>query len=133
MVVIGILGHGEFPEGLLSAAELICGKQEKLFTAGLHPGDSPEAYAERVKTNIEKYGPDAEVLLLADLKGGTPGNIAAMMLSDSVACLTGANLPMLLHILLSRESASLSDLVSEALKAGLEGLTDLGAELRELK
>lgn len=132
MVVVGILGHGGFPEGLLSAAELICGEQEKLFTAGLHPGDSPEAYTQRVKTQIEQYGPDAEVLLLADLKGGTPGNVAAILLSDSVACLTGANLPMLLHILLSRESARLSDLVREALQAGQEGLTDLGAELSGL-
>lgn len=132
MVVVGILGHGDFPQGLLSAAELICGKQEKLFIAGLYPGDSPESYAERVKQNIEQYGPDAEVLLLADLKGGTPGNIAVQFVSDTVGCITGANLPMLLHILLSRENATLSELLEEALKVGHDGMVDLGAELRKL-
>lgn len=131
-MVIGILGHGDFPEGLRNAAELICGQQDNMFAIGLTPEDSPESYTERVRTEIERYGPDAEILLLADLKGGTPCNIAAGFLSDSVVCLTGASLPMLLHIILSRDSGTLLNLSDEALQAGQEGLVDLGAELKRL-
>lgn len=132
MVVIGILGHGGFPEGLRSAVELICGRQENMFAIGLNPEDSPESYAARVQTEMDRYGPEAQFLLFADLKGGTPCNIAARLLSDSVVCLVGASLPMLLHTVISRDSCSLRSLSDEALQVGHDGLMDLGAELRRL-
>ena len=70
---IVVAAHGELADAFVSAATLICGVLRDLRAVGLRPDDSPESFAERLAQALEGDGP---VLILTDLVGGTPHNVA---------------------------------------------------------
>ena len=64
---------------------------------------------------------------MIDLFGGTPYSVAArQVLKESVECVTGANLPMLLELIMSRDDSSLADLAETIARAGRESVKNLG-------
>ena len=115
---IVIAGHGTLPASLLATAELICGEIPNVAAVGLAPSESPDHYAEELRTAIGRDGA-GDVLVLCDLLGGTPYNVAAAIArrSPRVVCLAGANLAMMV------EAALASDALADPL---VERLLDLG-------
>ena len=111
MVGIVVVTHGELGKELLGAAELIAGKQEKVVPLGLHADDAIEALPGRIDEAIESIGDADGVLVLVDLFGGSPGNATLRCLAErNFECISGANLPMLLEVLMLREGMSAKDL-----------------------
>ena len=72
---IVIAGHGTLPAALLSTAEMICGPVADIAAVGLQPTDSPDSYAASLRDAIVHDG--RCVLVLCDLLGGTPFNLAS--------------------------------------------------------
>ena len=70
---IVVAGHGDLADALVSSAQLICGMVEDLHAVGLRPDDSPESFGERLAGATATDGP---ILILTDLVGGTPHNVA---------------------------------------------------------
>ena len=132
MVGIVIVGHGELSKELLGAAELIAGKQGNVVTLGLHAEDAIEALPGRISQAIDSLADVEGVLVLVDLFGGSPGNATLRCLAErEFECISGANLPMLLEVLMQRESMSAEELAAQALQSGRAGIQDLGAAFRE--
>lgn len=130
LLVIGILGHGDFPDGLLSAMTLICGPQENVFALGLRPEESPESYAGRVIEALCSHNKREEVLFLVDVRGGTPCNVVARLINDERRCIAGVNLPVLLQAIMSRgEARSAKELASKVLDEGKGSIVDFSVEL----
>lgn len=121
MFAIVIVGHGEFSTGLKNAAEMILGEQENMVAVPLLPTDSPESYLEKLKEATEPYD---DLVILADLKGGTPANLANYIVREkNCKCIAGINLPTLLEIMGSRLTGmDIDKAVSVALEAGREGI-----------
>lgn len=115
MEIIGIVitGHGAFPEGLLNAATMIMGEQEKVKAVGLQPAEGPEDLKQKLKEAVAEVDEGDGVLVLADLFGGTPANVSAYLLQSEreIEVLTGINLPLLLEILNLRLNLSLKEVV----------------------
>jgi mannose/fructose-specific phosphotransferase system component IIA len=112
---IVVAGHGEFAAALLASAELIAGPIEDAGAVGLGPDDAPEAYGERLR-EVVGSGP---CLVLADLAGGTPANVALVVGRDrrDVVVVAGATLGMLLEAatgLTSLDDAPIDGLVAAA-------------------
>jgi PTS system mannose-specific IIA component len=102
---IVIAGHGSLPAALLATAELICGEIPDATVAGLGASETPDHYAEVLRAAIDRdAGAAGQVLVLCDLLGGTPYNVAAAIArrSPRVICLAGANLPMVVEALVER-------------------------------
>jgi N-acetylgalactosamine PTS system EIIA component len=120
---IVIAGHGAFPAALLATAELICGPVADIAAVGLQPADSPDRYAEALRTAI---GQDhRRVLVLCDLLGGTPFNVASSIArrSPRVACLSGVNLAMTVEAALA--DGALDDaMVERLLEVGRSGIVE---------
>ena len=79
-----------------------------------------------------------EVLVLADLLGGTPFNTAAQILLEydgtkKIDIITGVNLPMLLEILIGNKDMPLSDTVQLAVNAGRNGIKSFTEEIKKRK
>ncbi|WP_168163977.1 PTS sugar transporter subunit IIA [Olsenella sp. HMSC062G07] len=115
-----LMTHGHAGEALISSSEMIVGHEEKLSALSLDPGASVESLAKKASHLLEIVGGPA--LVLVDVFGGTPANVA-MMLSKSheVRCVSGLNLGMLLEVLMMRGSSddlSLRDLQRIAQSAG---------------
>lgn len=130
MIGILIVTHGKFGHELLKSTELIIGKQNNVLTLGLEHGDSIEKLHQEVKTSIEKLDEGDGVLVLTDLFGGSPSNVAAANMEElNFHSLTGVNLPMLVEVLTMREYVDIEELVDSAFKAGCEGIKNIGAIL----
>ncbi len=129
MINIVLVSHADLGDALFRAAEMIVGATESLYSVSLLPEDSPEGFGEKLEAALRPIEGE-ETLILIDLFGGTPYNVAArQVLKDNVECVTGANLPMLLELIMSRDDASLSDLAEEITRAGQESVKNLGPML----
>ncbi len=129
MINIVLVSHGELGDALIQAAEMIAGPAERLFSVPLLPGESPEGFGEKLDAALREIAGE-ETLVLIDLFGGTPYNVAArQVLKENVECVTGANLPMLLELVMSRDDATLAELAEDIAQAGRESVRNLGPML----
>ena len=132
MAMIGIIltAHDELAGALLRAAELSMGPQPAVLAVPLAPHDGPETHAAALNTAVARVDGGAGVLILADLFGGTPANVAAHMLGrGNTVLLSGVNLVMVLEALSGRDDLALAELATAVLQAGREGIVDAGALL----
>lgn len=122
-----LIGHGTFSQDLLKTAEMICGPAEGIQTLNLPPEQDMEAYTAAIRQVMEAHGEEG-LLILADLKGGTPFLTASRLMREfwqrHIELITGVNLPMLIHVVSSMEE-SLEEIRQEAASIGTEGITDL--------
>ena len=98
MIGVVVVTHGQLATELVNAAETIVGELAQ-FTAvsiGWHE-DTDDARGE-IAQAIARVRQDDGVLILTDMFGGTPSNLAMTFLSDHVEVITGVNLPMLIKL-----------------------------------
>lgn len=134
MVKVLVLTHGELAEAFMQTLQLFIAQPDQMLAMGL--GDEPEKMREFLRSEVVD-GSGREFLILVDLFGGTPFNIAASMIPEAagkgkrVEVVTGANLPMLMQIAFDMDEASLEDLKASAIESGTTGVQDLMARLAE--
>lgn len=130
MINIVVVSHGNLAEELIKSAQMIGGECENVYSVTLHPGDDPETFGKKVDATMEKLG-DQETLILIDIFCGTPYNITSrQVLKDNIECVTGANLPMLVEAMLTREDTTVSELAEAITNAGVESVKNLKPLLR---
>lgn len=134
MVGLLIATHGEFASGLLHAAELIFGKQEKCKVLGLFHGDDITAYGESIVNGVMELDDGDGVLVFTDLFSASPANQVAknypQLRAYRFKAITGVNLPMLLEALGKRIAKEDLDSIAKAvIEAGQNGIKDLINEL----
>ncbi|MEQ6359838.1 PTS sugar transporter subunit IIA [Thermoanaerobacter thermohydrosulfuricus] len=120
-----IITHGELATYLLKTAEMIIGTQDENFIEiiNFYPQDSMETLKEKLINQIKKFIGE-EILILTDLKGGTPFNVAFLLLKEyKFYLITGVNLPMLLEILLLKEEEKTGEeVVKKIADIGRDGI-----------
>lgn len=113
MISIIVASHGGLASALVKTSEMIAGKQDQVATVGLEPSDGVESLSVKFALAQKKLPQDADTLILADLWGGSPFNVAAGVVANDpkhTALIAGVNLPILLEAFMSRQS-SLDELV----------------------
>lgn len=97
------MSHGNFANELLKSAEMIIGKIDKTQSVSLKIGMSIEELLKEAEENI-KLLPN-ELIILTDMFGGTPNNVAMVLMQKYDAkVICGVNLPMLMELVISRDS-----------------------------
>ncbi len=117
MVGIIIASHGEFAEGILQSATMIVGEQENVAAVVLQPSEGPDDIRKKIEEAAASFDTD-EVLVLADLWGGTPFNQANSIYEqnkDKWAIVAGLSLPMLIEALTGRYSMNESHAIARAI------------------
>ena len=120
---IVVAGHGDLAAALVAAAEMICGRIPDLHAVDLQPADSPESFGERFGAAC---GDPAEpVLVLTDLVGGTPHNVAlaALRRRESAVLISGVNLAVLVEAAMSMDALD-AGAVARLVSTGRAALTD---------
>jgi PTS system ascorbate-specific IIA component len=129
--VIGVLlvTHGAIGEALLASAEQILGaRQAGAAALGVAGGEAPEAVLARARAAAAKLDEGEGVLVLTDMFGATPCNVAARLLEDGrIEGVAGVSLPMLVRVLAGRRG-SLGDAVRRARSGGAEGVVHMNAD-----
>jgi PTS system ascorbate-specific IIA component len=123
MIGILIVSHGAFGESLIHSASHVLGKRPLfLRQLGVTVHDDPEAILPVAEDLIRFLDQGQGVLVLTDIYGATPSNIATKLLvAGRVEGVSGVNLPMLVRALTYREEP-LADLVEKALSGAAEGV-----------
>ena len=120
--VIFIINHGEFGKALIESAELIAGPLDDIYAFSLKKGMSLEDLIELVE---DKLKTEKNVIILTDLFGGTPNNVAVYLQNKyQFPLISGVNLPILLNLVLSRDAAEvdIDSIVSDTVAAGKDSI-----------
>jgi len=128
MVGILIVSHGAFGESLIHSASHVLGKRPLyLRQLGVTVHDDPEAILPVGEDLIRFLDQGQGVLVLSDIYGATPSNIAVKLLKPGkVVGVAGVNLPMLIRALTYRDEP-LESVLDKALSGATEGVMRLAA------
>ena len=119
MIGLVIVTHGQLATELRRATEHVVGPQDNLETVCIGPDDDMERRRDDIRAAVKRVDADNGVILLTDMFGGTPSNLAISMLSDGkVEVLAGVNLPMLIKLAEARRTANLAEASEKARDAG---------------
>ena len=114
-----LVSHGAIGEEMLHALDHIVGKQEQTAAISIAPDDDMDECRNQILSKIKEVNTGDGVVLLADMFGGTPNNLAiSVMPKTDAVVLAGFNLPVLVKLASLRESASLQEAVEEAAASG---------------
>lgn len=120
-----IVAHGGLADELLRAAEHVVGPLERAEAIGLGPKDDLAERRAAIEQAVRRVDAGAGVVILTDLFGGTPSNLAIATRGrlDGVDVVTGANLPMMVKLAKSR-SLDRREAVAAAVDAGRRHIID---------
>jgi len=125
-----IVTHGNLAGELLAAAEMIVGPISHIVAVSIGWHDDVDAARDEVQRAITRVSKDGGVLLLTDMFGGTPTNIASMFLEDgAIEVVTGVNLPMVIKLATHTGPESLGELARRICDQGRQGIYLAGALL----
>jgi PTS system ascorbate-specific IIA component len=124
MIGILLVSHGAFGESLIHCASHVLGKRPLYVRQlGVTVHDDPDEILPTAEDLIRFLDQGQGVLVMTDIYGATPSNIATRLLRPGrVEGIAGVNLPMLIRALTYRDQA-LEDVVAKALSGGTEGVT----------
>ncbi len=123
MIGILIISHGAFGESLIHSASHVLGKRPLYVRqVGITVHDDPDALIPVAEDLIRFVDRGEGVLVLTDIYGATPSNVASRLLRPGrVEGIAGVNLPMLIRALTYREER-LDTVLAKALSGGTEGV-----------
>jgi len=125
-----IVTHGQLASELLAAAEMIIGPISHIAAVSIGWHDDVDAARDEVQRAITRVSQGGGVLLLTDMFGGTPTNIASMFLEEgAVEVVTGVNLPMVIKLATSTAEDPLSEIARKICDQGRQGIYLAGALL----
>lgn len=136
MAKVIILTHGGLAHSLYETVGLIIQGRDDLEALGMDA--DTEGFKSKLRSTLLD-SPEEDFLILVDLFGGTPFNMAASMLGDAkakgkrVEIVSGVNLPMLLDVTIQIPNCTLDELKQTAIGVGKMGIRDLLAELNDKK
>ena len=119
MIGLVLVTHGRLAEEFLTAMIHVVGPQERVATIAIGPDDDMEERRADIAAAIATTDVGRGVIVLTDLFGGTPSNLAiSLMERGRVEVIAGMNLPMLLRLGSARKSMKVVDAVAAAREAG---------------
>ena len=119
MIGIVLVTHGRLADELVSALEHVVGAQHRIATVCIGPEDDMEKRRAEILESITKTDDGSGVILLTDMFGGTPSNLAiSVMDKANVEVIAGVNLPMLIKLASVRTNNSIDQASQAAQDAG---------------
>ncbi len=119
MLGIILVTHGNLAKEFVAAMQHVVGPQEQIDTVCIGPEDNMESRREEILQKVENVNTGDGTIVLTDLFGGTPSNLAISIMDKAkVEVLAGVNLPMLIKIATLRKDKNLKDTALGAQEAG---------------
>lgn len=125
MTGILIVTHANLGAALIDTLEFILGaKQEKLGTISIDIKQDPESLRNKIKRGIKDVYCEKGVIILTDMFGGTPSNLAYAFLEEGkVEVISGVNLPILLKAVTTREKMEIKELTAALIEHGKKSIS----------
>jgi mannose PTS system EIIA component len=119
MIGLVLVTHGKLASEFVTAMEHVVGPQQAIAAICIGPDDDMEARRADIAAAIKAVDDGSGVILLTDLFGGTPSNLAiSLMEPGRVEVIAGINLPMLIRLEGARKMMKVTQAVAAAREAG---------------
>jgi PTS system mannose-specific IIA component len=119
MIGLVLVTHGRLAAEFVRAMEHVVGPQERVEAICIGPDDDMEGRRNDISDAIAKVDEGGGVIILTDLFGGTPSNLAiSLMKSEQIEVIAGVNLPMLIRLESARKAMGVKAAVAAAREAG---------------
>ena len=119
MIGLVLVTHGRLAEEFVTAMVHVVGPQERIATISIGPDDDMEERRADIAAAIAAVDTGRGVIVLTDLFGGTPSNLAiSLMERGRIEVIAGINLPMLIRLESARKAMSVVAAVAAAREAG---------------
>jgi len=120
MIGIVLIGHARIASEMMEALQYVVGEQTLMEALDVTSDTSPESLTDRLVAKISNCDVGHGVLLLADMFGGTPCNVAMGCLqAGRVEVVSGFNLPLLIKAATMRHHvSSVAELAQQVVRAG---------------
>jgi len=123
MLGLLVVTHGRLAEELVASTEIVVGKVPALEAVSIDWNDDADDAATRISEARERVDDGEGVLVLTDMFGGTPTNLAFSLHEPGrLEIVTGVNLPMLIKFTNLREEMSLGDAAEHIAEKGRESI-----------
>lgn len=124
MIGLVLVTHGRLAEEFVVAMEHVVGKQERIASICIGPEDDMESRRADIAEAIARVDEGRGVIVLSDLFGGTPSNLAiSLMEAGRIEVIAGINLPMLIRLGSARKTMKVTEAVAAARDAGRKYIT----------
>ena len=109
MKYLVLVSHGEFAAGLKTSLMMLAGQRDDVIASGLPDGKTADEFAEIFKESVKDIHEDDEIVLLADIVGGSPLTTALNVLAEKglmekTTTIGGMNLPLALTSVLMKDT-----------------------------
>lgn len=123
-----IVSHAHLGSEFLAAAEMILGKPlPHITSASIDWHDDVDVARHELERAVARVSQGKGVLLITDMFGGAPTDVASMFLDDdSVEVISGVNLPMVLKLAQQEPESSLSMVAQAVRDSGKDGIQMAG-------
>lgn len=119
MIGLVLVTHGRLADEFVAALEHVVGHQENISTVCIGPDDDMEQRRDDILKSISTAEQGSGVILLTDMFGGTPSNLAISVIDKAnVEVIAGVNLPMLIKLASVRKTEPLATAATSAQDAG---------------
>jgi PTS system mannose-specific IIA component len=119
MIGLVLVTHGRLADEFVVAMEHVVGPQQQVRTVAIGPEDDMEARRADIRAAIAEVDSGRGVIVLTDLFGGTPSNLAiSLMERGRIEVIAGINLPMLIRLESARRKMGVAAAVAAAREAG---------------
>lgn len=119
MIGLVIVTHGRLAEEFIHAMEHIVGKQSHIEAVCIGADDKMDTRRNDIAAAVKKVDTSTGVIILTDMFGGTPSNLAISLLEEGrVEVVAGLNLPMLVKLARIRGDSNLHKAAAAAQDAG---------------
>ena len=124
MIGLILVTHGKLADEFVAAMTHVVGQQEGIAAISIGPEDNMEKRRAEIGVAVKKVDSGGGVIILTDLFGGTPSNLAiSLMRKGKVEVIAGINLPMLIRLAKARCCMPLEQAVVAARDAGRSYIT----------
>ena len=122
-IALLLMTHGNLGKAAIESAELIVGKQENFDTISIFAVDEVNNLKQDMLNKVSRLDTGKGLIVLTDIIGGTPTNLASYLLEDEHTVLvSGLNLPILIEILMNRNE-NIKSIIENIKEAYHEGFT----------
>ncbi len=119
MIGLVLVTHGQLASQFVAAMEHVVGPQKQVAAICIGPDDDMEQRRRDILDAVAKADTGDGVILLTDMFGGTPSNLAISVMDKArVEVIAGVNLPMLIKLASVRENKDLREAVDQAQESG---------------
>lgn len=131
MKYVVLVSHGTFAPGLHSVLKMLAGgNRDDILSASMEDGMGADVFAERFRETVKVIKEDDEIILLADIIGGSPLTNALDVLSQkgllgNTRALGGMNLPMALTASMMKDAMDMDTLAASMIRESQNAIQEM--------